>query len=62
MREAWSRTSSQMALVANCHRSKKHKLFRPSDFNPMGLKQRKEKLPRVGVQALRDVFLKEHKP
>ncbi len=60
VREAWSRTSSIMALMANCHRPRKSKLFRPSDFNPMGLKHRSEKLPRVGVSALRDIFVTPH--
>ncbi len=34
-REAWNHTSAVMALLANIHRDpKKHRAFRPSDFNP----------------------------
>ena len=34
-RADWARTSSLMALVANCHRdAKRSRAFRPSDFDP----------------------------
>lgn len=34
-RAAWARTSSLMALIANCHRDpKKGRAFKPSDFDP----------------------------
>ena len=34
-RDAWGRLSVLLALVANCHRDpKKHRAFRPSDFDP----------------------------
>jgi len=34
-RDAWGRTATVLALLANIHRDpKKHRAFRPSDFNP----------------------------
>jgi hypothetical protein len=34
-RDAWSRASNLMALMANIHRDpKKSKVFKPTDFNP----------------------------
>ena len=36
-RDAWDRLSVLLALTANCHRDpKKHRAFRPSDFDPFG--------------------------
>jgi len=32
---AWGRTSSLMALIANRHRGKGEKKYRPADFNPL---------------------------
>lgn len=40
-REAWNHTSAVMALLANIHRDpKKHRAFRPSDFNPYETKRK----------------------
>jgi len=40
-KEAWSHTSSIMALTANCHRDpKKTRRFRPDDFNPFAARRR----------------------
>ena len=39
-REAWNHMSAVMALLANIHRDpKKHRAFRPSDFNPYETKR-----------------------
>ncbi len=36
-RDEWGRLSVLLALTANCHRDpKKHRAFRPSDFDPFG--------------------------
>jgi len=41
-REAWNHTSAVMALLANIHRDpKKHRAFRPSDFNPYETKRKR---------------------
>ncbi len=40
-REAWGRTATLLALLANLHRDpKKHRAFRPSDFNPYETKRK----------------------
>jgi len=55
MKDDWSRTSSLMALLANCHRDpKKTPPYRPSDFDPF-VKSRQP--PIVGVEVLKDVFV-----
>lgn len=55
MKDAWSRTSSLMALLANCHRDpKKTRAYRPSDFDPFG---KNATPPTVGVGVLKDVFI-----
>lgn len=39
-RDAWGRTATVLALLANIHRDpKKHRAFRPSDFNPYETKR-----------------------
>ncbi len=39
-RDEWGRLSVLLALTANCHRDpKKHRAFRPSDFDPFGREQ-----------------------
>jgi hypothetical protein len=55
VRDAWSRTSSEMALLANCHRDpKKTRAYRPSDFNPS---HRPSKPINAPISVLREVFL-----
>ncbi len=40
-RDAWGRTATVLALLANIHRDpKKHRALRPSDFNPYETKRR----------------------
>lgn len=55
MRDAWARTSSLMALIANAHRDpKKTRAFRPSNFDPFA----KANTPvKADVSVLRDVFI-----
>jgi len=54
-RDAWSRTSALMALLANCHRDpKKTRAFRPRDFDPFAQPARPVK---VDVSVLKDVFI-----
>lgn len=55
VQDAWQRTSSLMALIANTHRDpKRTRAFRPSDFDPL-VKQSQP--PIVGVEVLKDVFV-----
>jgi len=55
VRDEWSRTSSLMALVANCNRDpKRTRAFRPSDFDPFA---RTREPVKVGVEVLKDVFI-----
>jgi len=42
VRNEWSHTSNLMALIANVNRSKKSKVFKPSDFNPLEMAKSKE--------------------
>ena len=55
MKDAWSRTSSLMALLANCHRDPaKTQAYKPGDFDPMV----KAAPPiKVGLDVLKDVFV-----
>jgi len=55
MRDAWGRTSSLMALLANLHRDpRRTQAFRPGDFDPFA----RSAVPvRVGVEVLKDVFI-----
>jgi len=58
-RDEWSRTSAQMALLANCHRDpKKGRASKPADFDPFA-RRRRQRRPRVavGIGVLRDVFV-----
>jgi hypothetical protein len=55
VRDAWSRTSAAMALVANCHRDpKKTRAYRPSDFDPTTKPSQPIDAP---ISVLREVFL-----
>jgi len=55
VRDEWRRTSSLMALTANCHSEpKKSKAFRPGDFDPF---REPDKPIRVGISILKDVFI-----
>jgi hypothetical protein len=60
VRDAWSRTSAEMALLANCHRDpKKNRAYRPSDFNPS---HRPSKPINAPISVLREVFLAGKSP
>jgi hypothetical protein len=55
-RDAWSRTSSLMALLANCHRDpKKTRAYRPSDFDPFS--RTSQPIP-ADFALLREMFVK----
>ena len=54
-RDEWSRMSSLMALLANCHRDpKKSRVLTPRDFDPFAAAEAKVT---VGVGVLKDVFV-----
>lgn len=58
--DAWSHTSSVMALIANCHRDpKKGRAFKPADFSPFAPVEKKLKAP---VSVLRDIFVPKKPP
>jgi len=60
-RAEWSRMSSLMALVANVNRDpKKHRAFRPRDFNPYE-RRRTEGIPltAANMHLLKKAFVKE---
>ncbi len=62
MRNQWLHTSSQMALLANCHRDpKKAKAYTPDYFDPFEQKKTGDakKLPREAIAStLVNVFAK----
>lgn len=60
-RDEWSRFSSLMALLANCHRHpKKGRAFRPQDFDPFA--RRRSAAPAADITVLRDVFIHRRMP
>jgi hypothetical protein len=60
-RHDWNRTSSLMALIANTQRDpKKHRAFKPSDFNPFSAPSKA--MPKVGVGVLKTVFIDKRLP
>jgi len=55
-RAAWDHTASILALVANIHRDpKKSRPFVPADFHPH--ERRKQHPAKVGVAALKSIFV-----
>jgi len=55
-RDDWARTSSLMALIANANRDpKKHRAFRPTDFDPFSQTQQPKQ--KVDVTILKEVFI-----
>jgi len=57
-RDAWGRMSVLLALTANCHRDpKKHRAFRPSDFDPFGRESGEViEVNRENIGLLREAF------
>ena len=59
-RAAWAHTSAVLAMLAEVNRDRKKKAspFRPGDFDPWALQDRKDKpAPKVGIEALK-IFIK----
>jgi len=55
-RDEWARTSSLMALIANANRDpKKHRAFRPNDFDPFAVTHKPKQ--KVDVSILKDIFI-----
>ena len=55
-RDEWARTSSLMALIANANRDpKKHRAFRPTDFDPFAVTQKLKQ--KVDVSILKEIFI-----
>jgi len=63
-REAWTRESILLALLANAHRDpKRTQAFRPSDFNPYELgKGQTAALKTKDLSILKTVFVDNPKP
>jgi hypothetical protein len=60
-REAWARTASLMALIANTQRDpKKTRAFKPSDFDPFSTSS--EGAPNAGIGVLKAVFIDRRLP
>jgi hypothetical protein len=61
-RFVWSALSSMMALIANCHRDSKGKIFSSADFNPMLTKQEQNHdallITDENVELMRDEFVR----
>ena len=59
--DEWARTSSLMALIANANRDpKKHRAFRPTDFDPFS--QTLKTKQKVDVSILKDIFIDGKQP
>ena len=60
-RDEWARTSSLMALIANANRdAKKHRVFRPTDFDPFS--QTPKPKQKVDVSILKELFIDGKQP
>ena len=57
-REAWSRTSAVLALIANVNRDpKKTRPYKPGDFDPYSAREKREEAIEVTDMAvLKDAF------
>lgn len=54
--QLWAHTSALLAMLANVHRDPhKTRAYKPAEFNPH--LRRPEKLPKVGIAALKQVFV-----
>lgn len=54
--QLWAHTSALLAMLANVHRDpQKTRAYKPAEFNPH--RRRPEKLPKVGIAALKQVFV-----
>ena len=52
-RERWAHTSLVCALIANANRDpKKHRAFRPDDFNPYAERRRREEVIEVTPETI----------
>lgn len=61
-KDAWSRTSSVMALLANCHRDpKRTRTYKPSQFDPYNRRRRSKPIA-VPLSVLREVFVAGRPP
>ena len=60
-KDAWSRTSALMALIANVNRDpKRNRAFKPSDFDPYAdKKQGRIVVDKENISILRNYFLGE---
>lgn len=58
-KDEWSRTATVLAIIANVNRDPKRDAFSPDDFNPYAERQSNAAEPTVGVDFLRDVFVRE---
>ncbi len=60
VRDEWRRTSTVLALIANCNRDpKKTKAFRPADFDPF---REPDQPIRADITVLKDVFIDRKMP
>ena len=58
-RDNWTHTSAVLAMTANCHRDpKKTKAFKPADFDPYALAEKKRPVGRIkDLGILKTVFV-----
>lgn len=58
--EAWLRSGIQSAVVANAHRSKRHRAFKPQDFIPERGARKGGSLGKQSVEDMRSTLLTIH--
>ena len=55
-RRLWQHTATVCALLANCHRGKNRRPYKPADFYPFDTPSVTQDLTREDIEALIDEF------
>ena len=55
----WARTSSVMALIANCHRDPEKEPIDADYFNPTKQREPEPPPPKVDIGVLKSVFMRK---
>lgn len=58
---AWNHTSSILAAIANAFRDPKRSPVQPDDIHPHMRKRKKKFAGKVGVRALKHVFIDQYR-
>lgn len=63
-KDNWAHTSAALAMLANCHRDpKKAKTFKPQDFDPHVIAEKRKPVTRTSdLGLLKTIFVERDKP